>query len=495
MRGSRRRLRLPLTLHLGIALTFVAVLLAAGVAHVTASRSRDRAELGVAERRESAAVSLARRAAPMLERGDDLRLRVLAVAAADLVGARVELIDAAGVVRVDTGSSAGGDAETHGAISALRRRATADGGEEVVAPALGADGPAGVVRLRFPRAFDDAVLAWPWTLFGVALLALLSLVALACWMAHTWVTRIAGLARRTELLADAGSPDALLSLDATPGEAAVGGLQEALAAVARRFADDRDRGRSGGLRLAREVVHALERRDLVPAGHPERTQRLALTLANEIGAPADVCDAVRDAAPLLDLGKAGVRASALTKSGELDEVERESLRQHPVRGARLIGVLDGLGDVAAAIRHQHEKYDGSGFPLGLRGTRIPLASRILAIAAAFDLLVEGCAAFAGVSWPEALDSLRDDRGEHFDPELLDAFEELVRRSPPVQAVRKDVMISTAGVVPHRQIDESHGDALDPLDLFSDEAEDILAAGGAELELLVEELDDDGEHDP
>src|SRR5690606_24559269 len=198
-------------------------------------------------------------------------------------------------------------------------------------------------------------------------------------------------------------------------------------------------------------------------------------------------DVVAEAALLADLGKAGVRPAALVKAAGLDEVERDSLRQHPLRGASLVAALPDLEDVALAIRHQHEKWDGAGFPDGLRGERIPLASRILAIATNYDLMTAGSIYGRPVSWPDALDRLREDRGDHFDPQLVDAFERPVRRNPPRIGRDEHVAISTDGVVPYRAMHEDQGGESAAIEEAVDE---ILAYSEAELEVVFDDPPED-----
>lgn len=489
MAASRRRTGQPLTLQVGLVLAFGAALLSAGVAHVSAERDR----LGLLEDRrarlDATGASLAARAAQLLERGDDLRLSVLAASAADLSGARVLVLDSEGVVRIDTGLALGGERLGIESADGPVRRTLEDGYEEVAVGALGSDGFAGEVRLRARPVVTAGEASWPTGLFGLVLLGNLSLVAVACWMVHAWVARLRRVTVGVQRLARGEDGHVGAGLDGAERvvEGAVGGLQEAVLEFSARVDEGTERARDAFLRLGREVVQTLERRGLVPAGRPERVRDLAGVLAEAAGGNSEQIQEVREAGLLLDLGKVGVRPSALTKTGPLDDVERESLRQHPLRGGRLLSGFDPLRGVAAAVRHQHEKWDGTGFPQGLRAERIPFAARVLSIASAFDQLVTGTPGFPGITWPAALDRLRDDRGEHFDPRLLDLFEEQIRAEPPHAATQgKRVLISTAGVVPHR-VPYEDGLGFGFAEDYPEATEEILAIGQCELELLPDDL--------
>jgi putative two-component system response regulator len=132
---------------------------------------------------------------------------------------------------------------------------------------------------------------------------------------------------------------------------------------------------------------------------------------------------LRLAAPLHDIGKIGIPDSILLKNGKLDEQEWEVMKRHPEIGAGIIGehrdpMLSMARDIALS---HHEKYDGSGYPYGLEGEEIPLAARVVAIADVFDAL-SAPRPYKG-AWPvdSAIAFLREQRGRHFDPMLVDLF--------------------------------------------------------------------------
>ena len=145
-----------------------------------------------------------------------------------------------------------------------------------------------------------------------------------------------------------------------------------------------------------------------------------------------------------------------------------SLQTHPVRAAEHVDCMPGLRRTGAILRHQQERYDGSGGPQGLRGDRIPLGARILAIAAAFDLLTT-CAADHPLGWAEALQQLQKARGEVFDPWLVDLFAEVVQKEPPSPGTDRPVMIVPGGGLPWRNAAdlEREGDDVDDEDTASE----------------------------
>ncbi len=441
---------------------------------------------------ERAALALARRAAPLLDRGDDLRLAVLAASVADVSAARVLLLDRTGVVRLDTGLSLGGNRLTIETTDGPIDRSLDDEDQtwEVLAPALANSGFAGEVRLRY-RPYASADVGYAWEVFGIALLCGLSLVVVAWWLAHHWVLQLQNAVARVRAIGDGD----------TEGEApkvplsgtAFGEIAEAVRDVDQEIEAERVRSREAGFELARRLVKSLEQRGLAVSGHGERTRRYARMLAEAIELEEPCIAELETAASLIEVGKACVRSSALRKVDDLSSIERESLRYAPARGASFLAGLPASTGIVAAIRHHREKYDGTGFPDGLRGERIPIAARILAIADAYDLLTSTTQCGVGLSWPEALERLHDDRGEHFDPSLLDVFEAEMRRNPSPSAAHGSVVIatpdrrnSTLRPAPYKLTEEGSGEGfeIEHEDVAIDDVESVIDS--IEFEVLNDE---------
>jgi response regulator RpfG family c-di-GMP phosphodiesterase len=234
------------------------------------------------------------------------------------------------------------------------------------------------------------------------------------------------------------------------------------------------------LELALQTVEVLERRG--SRGHGHRTCTYAMLLAQRLGLTSQECRDLQTAAQLHDLGE--IFEPPTKQDGSRDDAGLvKRLRRIPQRGAELIQGFSHLSRVAEIVRHHRECFDGTGFPHGLQGERIPLGARILGIADAFDQLTTLCPAGGKPhKWPEALDALRADRGETFDPWLVDLFEEEIRKHPGVVEEASTVMISTAGVVPYKALHVDREHAMLEETSIAWEDEDF---GPAELEVYDE----------
>jgi HD-GYP domain-containing protein (c-di-GMP phosphodiesterase class II) len=137
-----------------------------------------------------------------------------------------------------------------------------------------------------------------------------------------------------------------------------------------------------------------------------------------------------------DVGKIGTPDRILTKPGPLTKEEFDVIKQHVHRGYDIANTVPALKPVAEAIRCHHEKYDGNGYPLGLKGDSIPLLARIVAVADAYDAMTSGRVYQPSISPEEAIQELRRCSGGHFDPACVHAFMAAMVRSgaaglPPV----------------------------------------------------------------
>lgn len=132
------------------------------------------------------------------------------------------------------------------------------------------------------------------------------------------------------------------------------------------------------------------------------------------------------AANLHDIGKVGVPESILNKAGKLTENEYDKMKQHPVIGQSLIGEISGYENIGEIIRHHHERYDGSGYPDGLIGNDIPLGSRIISVADAFDAITSDRIYRKKRSYYEAIKILKSEGNHQFDKVVVDVFVESIR---------------------------------------------------------------------
>jgi HD-GYP domain-containing protein (c-di-GMP phosphodiesterase class II) len=140
------------------------------------------------------------------------------------------------------------------------------------------------------------------------------------------------------------------------------------------------------------------------------------------------------AAQLHDIGKVGLPDAVLLKPGPLAEAEWEVVRSHSSWGSDLLRTVPGLERVAVIVRHHHERFDGLGYPDGLRAEEIPVESRILAVVDAFVAMTEERPYAAARDPHAAAAELRAQRGSQFDPRVLDAFEAELQRELLVRAL-------------------------------------------------------------
>jgi methanogenic corrinoid protein MtbC1 len=177
---------------------------------------------------------------------------------------------------------------------------------------------------------------------------------------------------------------------------------------------------------------AVEFRDEDTGAHIERIGRFSVLLAEHIGMDAEFCERLRHAAPLHDVGKVAIPDAILLKPGPLTPEERAIVETHAEEGHRLVrGSSSSILDMAATIALSHqEKWDGSGYPRGLKGEAIPIEGRIVAVADVFDALTSDRVYRKAFSVDDAIQMMREQRGRHFDPVLLDAFMEVLGRSGP-----------------------------------------------------------------
>ncbi|HTU77398.1 MAG TPA: HD domain-containing phosphohydrolase [Solirubrobacteraceae bacterium] len=177
---------------------------------------------------------------------------------------------------------------------------------------------------------------------------------------------------------------------------------------------------------------AVEFRDEDTGAHIERIGRFSVLLAEHIGMDAEFCERLRHAAPLHDVGKVAIPDAILLKPGPLTPEERAIVETHAEEGHRLVrGSSSSILDMAATIALSHqEKWDGGGYPRGLKGEAIPIEGRIVAVADVFDALTSDRVYRKAFSIDEAVQMMREQRGRHFDPVLLDAFMEVLGQTGP-----------------------------------------------------------------
>ncbi|AEG16306.1 metal dependent phosphohydrolase with GAF sensor [Desulfofundulus kuznetsovii DSM 6115] len=176
--------------------------------------------------------------------------------------------------------------------------------------------------------------------------------------------------------------------------------------------------------LIRVLASALDARDPYTSGHSERVSRYAVLTGREMGLPPEELEALERAALLHDVGKIGIRDNVLLKEGPLEPEKWQIMKTHTEIGARILGTVEphhlAQKMYEGALYHQ-EKYDGSGYPTGIKGEEIPLVARIIAVADTFDAITTDRPYRKGASFHEALKEIRRCSGTHFDPAVVEAF--------------------------------------------------------------------------
>ncbi|HLA19523.1 MAG TPA: HD domain-containing phosphohydrolase [Dehalococcoidia bacterium] len=175
------------------------------------------------------------------------------------------------------------------------------------------------------------------------------------------------------------------------------------------------------------LVSALAAKDPVTRDHTERCSWYTAELAAELGLDEEEASVVRLASLLHDIGKLVVPVEVLCKPGPLTEEEWVQMRQHPTTALHILSPIDSTSNAVPAILHHHEHFDGSGYPGGLAGDDIPMASRILLVADAFDAMTTDRPYRKAMPIKDAIEELRRHRGSQFDPEVVDAFLKILDR--------------------------------------------------------------------
>lgn len=173
--------------------------------------------------------------------------------------------------------------------------------------------------------------------------------------------------------------------------------------------------------VVRALVAAEESRSGSIPGHSERVATLAVAIGNEMGLGEPSLVELRRASALHDVGKIAVDSDVAAKLGKLTEPELSRMRMHPVLAEGILARVKGLEGVMSHIRHHHERWDGNGYPDGLRGEHIPLGARIIAVAETFDILTTPLEWRTTMDEAEAADEIGRCAGSQFDPEVVNAF--------------------------------------------------------------------------
>ncbi|OGQ33579.1 MAG: hypothetical protein A3F16_04350 [Deltaproteobacteria bacterium RIFCSPHIGHO2_12_FULL_43_9] len=171
----------------------------------------------------------------------------------------------------------------------------------------------------------------------------------------------------------------------------------------------------------RAIVGALETRDQYTHGHSIRVSRYAIMVGEKLSLPIERLHGLELAALLHDIGKIGTPDDILHKIQSLNTAEFSVMKLHPVTGAELLSQVEALRPLVPFVKHHHERFDGRGYPDGLKGEDIPLESRIILVADTFDAMTTTRSYRKGLDKKVALKELKRCSGSQFDPKVIDVF--------------------------------------------------------------------------
>ncbi len=184
---------------------------------------------------------------------------------------------------------------------------------------------------------------------------------------------------------------------------------------------DNGEARSPSLAAIYALTSAVDAKDHYTYAHSQRVKDYVVALAQALGLPADAVNRLSAAALLHDIGKIGVRDSILTKSGALTTEEFEEVKTHPRLAVAIISNVPSLAPCVPAILYHHERFDGTGYPQGLKGEQIPLEARILAVPDCLADMTSDRPYRPALDWTEAMEEITRHSGTQFDPHIAKVF--------------------------------------------------------------------------
>jgi putative nucleotidyltransferase with HDIG domain len=180
------------------------------------------------------------------------------------------------------------------------------------------------------------------------------------------------------------------------------------------------------------LANAMDARDAYTSDHSQRMASLSEQVSQEMGLNQDQKQAMKWAAILHDIGKIGVPDEILRKPGPLTEEEWVTMERHPEIGAKIVAPVQKLAPVSPIIRAHHERYDGTGYPRGLKGESIPIESRILSVVDAYIAIRDKRVYSESHNHQEAITEIRRNSGTQFDPKVVEIFCKVVEENPDLK---------------------------------------------------------------
>ncbi len=181
------------------------------------------------------------------------------------------------------------------------------------------------------------------------------------------------------------------------------------------------------LKALRNLVKAIDRRDSYTRYHSDHATHLAVSLGRELGLGEEFMTALSIGGPIHDLGKIVVPDEVLRKPGPLTAEERRTMEEHPVMGAAITAAVTDYDTVVNLVRHHHERFDGKGYPAGIKGDEIWVPTRLFTLCDAYSAMTTDRPYRKGFSAEQALEEIANGAGTQFDPDLAKSFTDLIER--------------------------------------------------------------------
>jgi putative nucleotidyltransferase with HDIG domain len=203
-------------------------------------------------------------------------------------------------------------------------------------------------------------------------------------------------------------------------------LEEMVAERTRSLKESEERLKKTMLNSVSAVAAMVELRDPYTAGHQQRVAKIADAIAHELNLPETQIEGINLAAVVHDIGKISVPSEILSKPGRLSDPEFSMIKQHPDMGYEILKEIDFPWPIAETVRQHHERLDGTGYPLGLRGDEILLESRILSVADTIEAMASHRPYRAGLGIESALMEIENNHENYFDSDVVNAALKLFR---------------------------------------------------------------------
>jgi len=190
------------------------------------------------------------------------------------------------------------------------------------------------------------------------------------------------------------------------------------------------------------LVQAVEEKDKYTRGHSERVTTFSVKIAASMGLGEKQIESIRYGGVLHDIGKIGINVNIIQKPGKLTKEEYSLIKHHPLIGERIIGPIEFLSGVLPIISQHHERYDGTGYPLGLNGSSMVVEARVLGVADAYDAMITARPYRNPLPRSEAIAELRRCSGTQFDPIVVEHFLAILEEDPDIRKLEES--LSTVG---------------------------------------------------